>query len=153
MTTTRHPVRVEFDGTEAIFVLAAIRRNIAWLEELTADPTVVPTVLKWLRSAADKTDKATYGDESLADGEFYAGMPATSYVEVRTTQCHAGSDGDCSWGECPQLADGEPASTGHHCPLDFAPRCTCSQSWDAKHAPGCLLSEDVRGWDDTRASA
>jgi hypothetical protein len=108
---TRHPVRVEFDGTEAIFVLAAIRRNIAGLEELTADPTVVPTVLGMLRSAAEALDKATYGDPTLADGEFYAGMNRT------------------------------------------VARCTCNQTMDAKHAPGCLLFEDVRGWDDTRASA
>jgi hypothetical protein len=37
-------------------------------------------------------------------------------------------------------------------PDETAARCTCSQSWDAKHAPGCLLFEDVRGWDDTRAA-
>lgn len=36
--------------------------------------------------------------------------------------CHAAgrnSDGDCSWSECPQLRDGEPAATGRHCPLDI----------------------------------
>jgi hypothetical protein len=115
MTTDRqtpaHPVTLTLDGSEAIFVLGAIQRNIAWLEALTADPVTVPTVLKWLRSAAEKVDKATYGDESLADGEFYAGMNRT------------------------------------------VARCTCNQTMDAKHAPGCLLFEDVRGWDDTRVGA
>lgn len=32
--------------------------------------------------------------------------------------CHADSDGDCEWSECPQLRDGEPKATGRHCPLD-----------------------------------
>ena len=41
-----------------------------------------------------------------------------SYVEVHTTECHAGSDGDCSWSGCPQTRDGEPGATGRHCPLD-----------------------------------
>jgi hypothetical protein len=34
------------------------------------------------------------------------------------TGCHAGSDGECSWKECPQLRDGEPDKSGRHCPLD-----------------------------------
>jgi len=45
-----------------------------------------------------------------------------SFVEYRTTACHAGSDGDCSWAECPQLRDGEPIKSGRHCPLDAEPR-------------------------------
>ena len=32
--------------------------------------------------------------------------------------CHADSDGDCEWANCPQLRDGEPRATGRHCPLD-----------------------------------
>jgi len=32
--------------------------------------------------------------------------------------CHAGSDGECHWGDCPQLRDGEPNKSGRHCPLD-----------------------------------
>ena len=32
--------------------------------------------------------------------------------------CRAGSDGDCEWKDCPQLADGEPHKSGRHCPLD-----------------------------------
>lgn len=31
--------------------------------------------------------------------------------------CHADRDGDCSWKECPQLADNEPEATGRDCPL------------------------------------
>lgn len=42
----------------------------------------------------------------------------TSYIEVRSTACRAGSDGDCSWDLCPQTRDGEPVATGRHCPLD-----------------------------------
>lgn len=34
------------------------------------------------------------------------------------TDCHAQSDGDCEWKDCPQLRDKEPESTGRHCPLD-----------------------------------
>jgi hypothetical protein len=112
---TRHPVRVEYDAVEGIFALAALHRNIAWLENLaaqavsrTSDGTAVPAVLAAVCSAADKLEKALYGDPTLADGDHYARPPQG---------------------------------------------CTCSQSWDAKHAPGCLLFEDVRGWDDTRASA
>ena len=33
-------------------------------------------------------------------------------------QCHAQQDGDCSWRDCPQVRDGEPNSSGRHCPLD-----------------------------------
>ena len=42
---------------------------------------------------------------------------APSYLEVRTTACQAGSDGDCNWADCPQIADGEPTLTGRDCPL------------------------------------
>jgi len=47
---------------------------------------------------------------------------APSYIEVRTSECHAGSDGDCSWSGCPQPRDGEPVKSGRHCPLDALPR-------------------------------
>lgn len=33
--------------------------------------------------------------------------------------CHAGTDGDCNWKNCPQICDGEPEKTGRHCPLDI----------------------------------
>ena len=47
--------------------------------------------------------------------------PAPSYVEYRMSACHAGSDGDCSWEQCPQLRDGEPVATGRSCPLGKQP--------------------------------
>lgn len=31
--------------------------------------------------------------------------------------CHSDNDGECEWEGCPQLRDGEPRSTGRHCPL------------------------------------
>lgn len=31
--------------------------------------------------------------------------------------CHAGTDGDCYWSECPQIKDGEPRKSGRSCPL------------------------------------
>jgi CYTH domain-containing protein len=34
------------------------------------------------------------------------------------TVCHSDCDGDCTWKDCPQLRDGEPAKSGRHCPLD-----------------------------------
>lgn len=45
-------------------------------------------------------------------------MSFEPYVEVRTTACHAGMDGECFWSECPQLRDDEPVKSGRHCPLD-----------------------------------
>ncbi len=39
----------------------------------------------------------------------------------RMTRCQADCDGDCTWTECPQLSDKEPATTGRHCPLDIMP--------------------------------
>jgi hypothetical protein len=36
--------------------------------------------------------------------------------------CYAAKDGECSWADCPQNRDGEPAKTGRHCPrLNSAP--------------------------------
>lgn len=33
-------------------------------------------------------------------------------------RCRAAKDGDCSWVDCPQLRDDEPAKSGRHCPID-----------------------------------
>lgn len=33
-------------------------------------------------------------------------------------KCNADNDGDCEWAECPQLRDGEPKTSGRHCPYD-----------------------------------
>jgi fructose-1,6-bisphosphatase/sedoheptulose 1,7-bisphosphatase-like protein len=40
-----------------------------------------------------------------------------SYVEVHSTACHAGMDGECYWSDCPQEANGR-ANYQSHCPLD-----------------------------------
>lgn len=40
-------------------------------------------------------------------------------IEFEYVPCHAGSDGDCSWPECPQTRDGEPAKSGRACPLPW----------------------------------
>jgi hypothetical protein len=89
MTATRHPVHVEFDAIEAMFAEAAIRKDIEWLEQRSAflaamrgsgpisDAEAVDAiVIRALRSAADKLDRACYGDPALAAGDHYAGMPA-----------------------------------------------------------------------------
>ena len=35
--------------------------------------------------------------------------------------CHAHKDGECYWEQCPQLRDGEPATTSRSCPLPLDP--------------------------------
>lgn len=46
--------------------------------------------------------------------------PKKAAWEPPETHCHATrDDGDCSWKDCPQLRDGEPANTHRHCPLDI----------------------------------
>jgi len=32
------------------------------------------------------------------------------------SDCHAGTDVDCYWSECPQIKDGEPRKSGRSCP-------------------------------------
>lgn len=32
--------------------------------------------------------------------------------------CRSDDDGHCTWERCPQLRDGEPKTSGRHCPLD-----------------------------------
>jgi hypothetical protein len=45
--------------------------------------------------------------------------PEGQRIDKRPGQfCHADDDGDCTWTECPQLRDGEPAKSRRHCPLD-----------------------------------
>lgn len=43
--------------------------------------------------------------------------PLAPFVEVRTTACRAGGDGECYWKRCPQLRDDEPERSGRDCPL------------------------------------
>lgn len=40
--------------------------------------------------------------------------------ELQHLYCRSARDGECIWEHCPQLRDGEPFSTGRHCPLDAA---------------------------------
>lgn len=57
-------------------------------------------------------------DPAILDAfEFTQNVKNTGYIEYRTTACHAGSDGDCSWPDCPQTRDGEPMKSGRDCPL------------------------------------
>lgn len=46
-------------------------------------------------------------------------MTAETKAQVDSGEgCHSGRDGECSWKQCPQLRDNEPAQGGRHCPLD-----------------------------------
>lgn len=66
----------------------------------------------WTRSVLDLCPSCT---RARGVPEELAAPPA---VDLATSLCHAGSDGECTWVACPQLADREPRSTGRHCPLD-----------------------------------
>lgn len=58
------------------------------------------------------------------EGEFEEGSPTKDHCDLLKSiinyrqRCAAGSDGDCSWPDCPQMRDGEPMKSGRHCPLD-----------------------------------
>ena len=60
--------------------------------------------------------------EAERDAALFAAVPIQErkpmWQPKRPERCHAGSDGDCTHGSCPQLRDSEPAATGRHCPLD-----------------------------------
>lgn len=43
---------------------------------------------------------------------------ATTAAVEEHNYCHADTDGDCAWEQCPQNRDGEPSKSGRHCPLD-----------------------------------
>ena len=46
-------------------------------------------------------------------------LPKTTQAQVNGGErCHAGRDGECFWGDCPQERDNEPHNTGRCCPLD-----------------------------------
>ena len=47
-----------------------------------------------------------------------APSPAPGFFDKPLTHCAAGSDGDCTHPQCPQIRDGEPKKTGRHCPID-----------------------------------
>lgn len=67
-------------------------------------------------ASADEHDEACIEVRALLAARPTEAQP--DYVEYRTTACHAGSDGDCSWTDCPQTRDGEPRRSRRHCPLD-----------------------------------
>lgn len=39
-------------------------------------------------------------------------------LRAKMGRCRSASDGECNAKDCPQLADGEPARSGRHCPID-----------------------------------
>lgn len=43
------------------------------------------------------------------------------FIEIRTTKCRAGADGDCDWSRCPQSRDNEPETTNRDCPYLSVP--------------------------------
>lgn len=43
-------------------------------------------------------------------------LPSTP-LPPEPLRCHADSDGDCSWCDCPQNKDSEPERSGRSCPL------------------------------------
>lgn len=46
------------------------------------------------------------------------GPEAVRFEPPFNGRCGAARDGDCSKSWCPQLRDGEPKTSGRHCPLD-----------------------------------
>lgn len=51
--------------------------------------------------------------------EYLSALPKGWTMKFEPEYCHADTDGECYWGECPQTRDGEPMKTGRHCPLDI----------------------------------
>lgn len=60
------------------------------------------------------TDRLEDAEHTHIAAAIAAALPTPAPEEC----CHAARDGDCEWEGCPQLADGEPAKSGRHCPLD-----------------------------------
>jgi hypothetical protein len=76
-----------------------------------------------------KTKLCKFGGVKDFSYGYYFGTSAYCYKikkwihdldECPLGMCHADSDGDCDWKNCPQLRDGEPRKSGRHCPLDTA---------------------------------
>ena len=80
-----------------------------------------PDSVRWMDEHSYPGSRGTWGVHGCCGccGAYPAPVKVPSYVEVRESACRAGSDGDCSWADCPQVRDGEPQATGRHCPLDF----------------------------------
>jgi RNA polymerase-binding transcription factor DksA len=106
-------------------VLARRERDQRHAEALDASNTATN-----LRAALEQVERDEYG-HCLWCGAFEAhttdcprqlalrgeGREGPDYIEVRSSACHAGSDGDCDWPDCPQTRDGEPEKSGRDCPL------------------------------------
>jgi hypothetical protein len=64
--------------------------------------------------------------------------------------CYAAKDGECSWADCPQNRDGEPAKTGRHCPrLNSAPfRLEVGKSYARRDGTGPvkIVADDRDVW-------
>src|SRR5688500_17685210 len=93
------PVTTTVDSVAAIFIHDLIREQAAYLEQRRslvallrdgAEPTdgevIDAYVGKLLREAAAAYERALYGDPSLADGEFYAGMPDEAHKRAALTR-------------------------------------------------------------------
>jgi hypothetical protein len=116
--------------------LAPLVIESGWLAASPADgaePESLWSTAYWCSThqVAHTARELVQGHASPADG--------AAYIEVHTTACHAGLDGDCSWSECPQTRDGEPRVTGRHCPLDAE----AVKPWSASPADGAGV--DVAG--------
>ena len=75
----------------------------------------------WTATTRETTERRAFARRLVDEMRREPWTSAASYIEVRSSACHAGSDGDCAWEMCPQIRDGEPVATGRHCPLDAIP--------------------------------
>jgi hypothetical protein len=87
------------------------------------------------------TESTTNTDESRPAVGVPVQQPVGRPVPER---CHANRDGDCTDARCPQLRDGEPATSGRHCPLDVD---DSDDSWlddddDCEHCRGDGMDPD-----------
>lgn len=71
------------------------------------------TIERWGGNLAKRiTQRHSTRDEFVSIPEAYA------RAKAQVDACHAGTDGDCVWEQCPQLRDDEPIATGRRCPRD-----------------------------------
>lgn len=84
----------------------AERERLALRNLAEAIKKVCPEVIPQIVAAAHPED------------EFIAFLRGAELESAGTAECHADSDGDCNWRQCPQLRDGEPRKSGRDCPLN-----------------------------------
>ena len=58
------------------------------------------------------------GERKQYDGAGHVMGPFRWIPKPGWCGCQAGSDGECDWDHCPQVADDESHRSGRHCPLD-----------------------------------